>query len=374
MMRLGDGWDGWDSDDDDFFSRPPNEEQAQWWVEHVARGLSTATAKDAANIIGFWLTADGWDTFLDRFCNQYAVKIVTGILRILEHETDLEYLDEYIYLLTGLRQRLEDKSPIKRMCNMLILEHTEGLLQPFEIGFESAPHGYTAPELVSMWSSILSEEGVAICSKYMANIETALTDCMHSHTVGSIVSILLISNLNGHKPETIRNIAPLFPQVQQAFLAAFSGDIFAERQWGPGPVTKCLATLSTSTTVQAAIIENDLLPNLELILTRTKGEWPVGGFDTKYYMDARVSACKVIANVAKSYDVATICPSLEANLVDLLSSNNYDPISSRAVSQSAYAALLQIVKFKTSTNADLKTMQLFLKSKTSPGHLNTTTN
>ena len=33
MMRLAEFSDS-DEDEDDFFSRPPNEEQAQWWVEH----------------------------------------------------------------------------------------------------------------------------------------------------------------------------------------------------------------------------------------------------------------------------------------------------------------------------------------------------
>jgi len=77
----------------------------------------------------------------------------------------------------------------------------------------------------------------------MAGMEHALIDCAKSHTVGSIVAILLIANLNSNTPATIANVAPLFGQVQAAFLAAFSGDEFAERQWGPGPVTKCAGGL-----------------------------------------------------------------------------------------------------------------------------------
>lgn len=72
---------------------------------------------------------------------------------------------------------------------------------------------YTAPELVSMWSSILNQEGVTLCAPYMLGMEETLMDCMRSRTVGSIVAILLISNLNGDQSGSIDAVVPLFSQV-----------------------------------------------------------------------------------------------------------------------------------------------------------------
>ena len=56
--------------------------------------------------------------------------------------------------------------PARRIANLLILESTPTLLEVFLNGYAKNPQGYTAPELVSMWSSILNQEGVSVCSRY----------------------------------------------------------------------------------------------------------------------------------------------------------------------------------------------------------------
>ena len=55
--------------------------------------------------------------------------------------------------------------PARRIANLLILESTPTLLEVFLNGYAENPQGYTAPELVSMWSSILNQEGVSVCSR-----------------------------------------------------------------------------------------------------------------------------------------------------------------------------------------------------------------
>lgn len=57
--------------------------------------------------------------------------------------------------------------PSRRIANLLILESTPTLLEVFLRGYAENPQGYTAPELVSMWSSILNQEGVSVCSRYV---------------------------------------------------------------------------------------------------------------------------------------------------------------------------------------------------------------
>jgi hypothetical protein len=67
-----------------------------------------------------------------------------------------------------------------------------------------------------MWSSILNNEGVTLCAPYMVGMEETLGDCMRSQTVGSIVAILLVSNLNGLQGNAIDSVLHLFSQVGTA--------------------------------------------------------------------------------------------------------------------------------------------------------------
>lgn len=61
---------------------------------------------------------------------------------MLQQETVLQYLDDYTFLLTGLRQKLETFGEHrKRVANLLILEQTHGLLDVFRRGYEEDPEG-----------------------------------------------------------------------------------------------------------------------------------------------------------------------------------------------------------------------------------------
>eukprot|EP00038_Savillea_parva_P009253 m.182271 g.182271 ORF g.182271 m.182271 type:complete len:509 (-) comp15490_c0_seq1:230-1756(-) len=278
-----------------------------------------------------------------------AIPMIRALLQMLQEEKQLQFLDEYTFLLTGLRQKLEttNSTETKRMANLLILEQTPGLLRVFRRGYAEAPQGYTAPELVSMWSSIINLEGVTLCAPYMDGIEEALMDCMKSPTVGSIVAILLISNIHGDRPSTIEAVLPFFPKVECAFDAAFTGQDFAERKWGPGPVTKCLSKLCGHAKIAARFADvenNDLLQKIEKIIRFGKRDWPVPGFDDSYYMNAKGSACIVISKIAARYDVTRLCPTVQSEIESLVS----DPALPPHVHQAANAALLQLERHRRS--------------------------
>lgn len=79
--------------------------------------------------------------------------------------------DEYTFLLTALRQY---SGASKRIANQLVLQATPLLLKPFQIGYAADPNGYTAPELVSMWSSVLNDVGRAQCLSAMTCLVPAV--------------------------------------------------------------------------------------------------------------------------------------------------------------------------------------------------------
>ena len=70
---------------------------------------------------------------------------------MLQEEKQLQFLDEYTFLLTGLRQKLEttNSTETKRMANLLILEQTPGLLRVFRRGYAEAPQGY---DVLGTWA------------------------------------------------------------------------------------------------------------------------------------------------------------------------------------------------------------------------------
>ena len=62
--------------------------------------------------------------------------------------------------------------------------------------------------------------------------------CIRSDTVGSAVAALLIANLVGHRDDSREIFQHAVTGMCAALDAAFNGDEYAERKWGPGPVTK----------------------------------------------------------------------------------------------------------------------------------------
>ena len=62
--------------------------------------------------------------------------------------------------------------------------------------------------------------------------------CIRSDTVGSAVAALLIANLVGHRDDSREIFQHAVTGMCAALDAAFNGDEYTERKWGPGPVTK----------------------------------------------------------------------------------------------------------------------------------------
>lgn len=59
-------------------------------------------------------------------------------------------------------------------------------------------------------------------------------------------------------------IGACLPKIRFAFNAAFSGAEYAERQWGPGPVTKALSFLTTTSdeVCKAILSDEDWLTHI----------------------------------------------------------------------------------------------------------------
>eukprot|EP00040_Diaphanoeca_grandis_P044000 m.10994 g.10994 ORF g.10994 m.10994 type:complete len:537 (+) comp8592_c0_seq1:153-1763(+) len=336
-------------------------------ISFVISGESNTNAKYSARYIAERITQDeesdnDEDPFDNSIFFESASELVRGLLQMLETELRLPFLDEYVMLLTALRQNItrEVQGDSEHIINNIILENTPMLLRVFELAFASDPDGLAGPELVSMWSSILSEEGRMLCSRFMQTMEETLFPCILSNTVGSIVAIQVVANLNGDKESTLAKLEPLFPQIQRTFQAVFTGELHAERMWGPGPVTKCIAQLSSLKSVQQRIVDShelegprDVLKGLENVLTFDKDDWPVKGFAAGYYDDARASACKVFYNISQNHDVLSLRPTLKNSLENLLRSNNDSPKLSAAGVTNATAALIEIAKYKLNVTADV---------------------
>jgi hypothetical protein len=260
------------------------------------------------------------------------------LLKMLGEEDDLAMLDNYTSLLTSLRCATASK----RTANLMILEATASLIRPFQIGYEQAPNGYTGPELVSMWSTILNEEGTAQCFRYMECLVVEVTPCINSRTIGSVVAALLIANLVGGRDDSASMFDDASPLMVQALNAAFTGEEFAERQWGPGPVAKSFASLSAAKANKMKIFDLEVLPLFTRIISMADADWNVDGFDAEYYMGAKASACKVILNVANAHDVEIQSPDVLQVLRHFLASANLSTIA-RA---NAECAVHQVGSFK----------------------------
>lgn len=68
-------------------------------------------------------------------------------------------------------------------------------VQAFKLCYVYDPNGFYCPEVISLWSTIVYEMGAPICMPYLAPIVDLVKPVAASGTVGSIVAILLISNL-----------------------------------------------------------------------------------------------------------------------------------------------------------------------------------
>eukprot|EP00041_Stephanoeca_diplocostata_P026778 m.727877 g.727877 ORF g.727877 m.727877 type:complete len:559 (+) comp23039_c0_seq1:419-2095(+) len=231
-------------------------------------------------------------------------------------ETSFRTLDLYIATLTGLRYMLAGEyaevfCPRARP-NAIVLQHTAALVSAFCCGYETDPNGYAAPEIVSMWSSLVNDESAQLCRPYLKHVDILLEPCMRSASVGSIVAILLASNLKGSDPAEFDAFVPLMPKVMQAFSAAFSGNEFEERQWGPGPLTNCLSKLSVHPRIQGILMQPVALRQLVTVIASKRKDWEVSGFDDEYYVRAAGSACRTLANlVLGGHDITQRHPELE---------------------------------------------------------------
>eukprot|EP00039_Didymoeca_costata_P001655 m.54108 g.54108 ORF g.54108 m.54108 type:complete len:448 (-) comp10900_c0_seq5:98-1441(-) len=276
-------------------------------ISMIVRGESNDLTALCAQNLGFRLTAE-LSTSAKRVFDAHMEDMIESLVNMLAEEDDLNYLDEYTFLLTGVRSMATQR----RLANILILESTSRLLRPFKLGYERMPDGYTAPELVSMWSSILNEEGLVQCGPYMECLVSAVTPCVNSATVGSVVAALLIANLVGHRDDSADMFELALNKMVQALKSAFSGDTFAERKWGPGPVTKSFASLTASDVNKERVYKLNLVPLFGQIISKSVKSWQatVEGFDEKYYMGAKTSACKVIWNIATRHNVEEQCPEI----------------------------------------------------------------
>lgn len=278
-------------------------------VNSIRQARSSAEVAEGAGVLGSCLSGDAHarQEIAKELIDQHITQVVSGLIHMLYQEEEIIFLDEYTYLLTGLRYATRQK----RLVNMLILENTKKLLKPFELGFKEAPNGYTAPELVSMWSSILNEEGLGKCNVYMECLVPVVSPCIASKTIGSVVAALLISNLVGHRDEHSELFGDATQLMIFALKAAFDGSLYAERQWGPGPVMKSFSSLSCSDVNKRRLFEQGELVALFVDVVRTTvPQWrqKVDGFDDAYYMGAKASACKALGNIAQRHDVEEQCP------------------------------------------------------------------
>lgn len=307
-------------------------------VLRIIRAESDAATALAAKKIGFDLQSSPPLKAVAKRCDDHLADMVGGLLKMLSEEEDLLLLDEYTFLLTGLRYATGSK----RAANLMILEATVPLIRPFRIGYEQKPDGYTGPELISMWSSILNEEGSAQCSPYMGCLVPEVSPCVNSSTVGSVVAALLIANLVGHLDDLAGMFDAAIPLMIQALQAAFTGFEYAERKWGPGPVAKSFASLSVAGSNRQKVFDLQLLPRFTRIIEMADREWSVEGFDAEYYMGAKASACKVLWNVAKGHDVEAQCPDVLTILRGFLASKGLSALA-RA---NAECAEHQVVLFR----------------------------
>lgn len=69
----------------------------------------------------------------------------------------------HAYQLTG---QYQGRFFPRALPNAVVLEHTAGFVHAFCCGYADNPNGYTAPEIVSMWSSLVNEESAELCVRH----------------------------------------------------------------------------------------------------------------------------------------------------------------------------------------------------------------
>ena len=188
-----------------------------------------------------------------------------------------------------------------------------------------------------MWSSILNEEGLAQCHEHMSCLEPAVTPCVNSGTIGSVVAALLIANLVGHRDDSAHMFERAIPVMVNALLAAFDGQEYEERKWGPGPVAKSFASLTVSELNKERVYDLKLLPLFTQIVVMGNSEWKVSGFDDEYFMGAKASACKVIWNLSLSHDVEHQCPDVLDILQNFLSQEQLSALARANAEMAAFS-------------------------------------
>eukprot|EP00042_Codosiga_hollandica_P024919 m.107819 g.107819 ORF g.107819 m.107819 type:complete len:184 (+) comp51710_c0_seq7:337-888(+) len=107
---------------------------------------------------------------------------------------------------------------------------------------------FAAPELTSMWSSMVHDEGAEVCAPYLTGLALLMEPVVASDSVASVVGCILMANLSSKDesimPCLLKHLNHIVSQLLGAFVAAFSGSMYKERQWGPGPLSKAISHLT----------------------------------------------------------------------------------------------------------------------------------
>eukprot|EP00039_Didymoeca_costata_P020377 m.341040 g.341040 ORF g.341040 m.341040 type:complete len:536 (-) comp19769_c0_seq1:215-1822(-) len=287
-------------------------------VELIVQGDSSDDTASAARSMGFRVSEGGKLSELEE---AQIIPMTDALLKMLTTETRVRFLDEYVFLLTGLRVYNE---AVRKDANTRIVKATKSLIKPYQLGFKENPNGYTAPELVSMWSSILNDEGLGRVAPYFSVLVPVVTPCVTSSTVGSVVAAILIANLVGDSDDQADKLLDALPLLTKALRAALNGTMYAERQWGPGPISRCFASLTISDINKRRVYELELSPLFTEIIRKPLVEWKklVESFDDEYYMTAKASASKVLWNLSLKHDVEAHSPDVLKVLTDFLANKD----------------------------------------------------
>lgn len=131
-------------------------------------------------------------------------------LRIPNDAISVQYtVPQNLVILSHTTTLLEVRPPSGRashrpQTSMLTLGSTALLnlllVQAVQWSYAREPNGFTGPEIISMWGSIVHELGPAITYPFLHPAVNFLVEVATSETVGSIVALLLVANLVGGKP------------------------------------------------------------------------------------------------------------------------------------------------------------------------------
>eukprot|EP00051_Salpingoeca_urceolata_P029183 m.489174 g.489174 ORF g.489174 m.489174 type:complete len:563 (+) comp26461_c0_seq1:107-1795(+) len=308
-------------------------------LDGARTGDGVAQAASSAQRLAYALPIENPDSSALRAINERQSELTDALLLMIKDpSTPLRHCDNFVYLLTGARTLVADKAELEDK----VYEALPECLPVFVTAFEKDPNGYTAPELLSCWSSMLNERGHDFALKYITpnQIVDVVMPVVKSKTVGSIVACMFLANLIGHEEDKADIFKDCIPMIAEGLRAAFSGAEVYEREWGPGTTTKALASISVSDANKDIIKSLELLPLLDKVLSFGDDDYPVKGFKHDYYEIARGSAAKAMWNMAFKHDVRKDCPDVVAHL----KAHVENPQSSKRLKENCQGALFQIAK------------------------------